>query len=124
MSERTGQSVASISRLDSDQFGVRVARAIDVAEGNVSELVEWCTFHQVRLLVARSRQIPAVQAMEARGFRLMDTLVYYQFPLAEKPIPSGTGTGRVRLCTEEDYDTIVRIALESFKDYFTIWRTK
>jgi GNAT superfamily N-acetyltransferase len=117
MSEGTGQSVASISRVDSEQFGVLVARAIGVTEERVPKLVEWCTARQVRLLVARSRQIRAVQAMEARGFRLMDVLVYYQFPLDEKPIPAPIGAANVRPYRDEDHDAIVRIALASFRDY-------
>ena len=117
MREPTGQAVASISQLDSDQFGVCVARAIHVTEGCIPELVEWCAAQQVRLLVARSRQIKAVQAMEARGFRLMDTLVYYQFPLDEKPIPVPIGAAKVRPYRDEDHDAIAAVALVSFKDY-------
>jgi GNAT superfamily N-acetyltransferase len=117
MNERTDQSVASISRVDSEHFGVLVARAIDVTKERIPELVEWCAARQVRLLVARSRQIRAVQAMEERGFRLMDVLVYYQFPLDEKPIPAPIGAACVRPCRDEDHDAIARIALASFKDY-------
>jgi len=117
MTEGMSQAVARVSRVDSEQFGCRVGRATGVEEGGVPELIEWCADHRVRLLVARSRQIRAVQALEARDFKLMDVLVYYQFPLVEKPIPSQSSTAQVRPCRTEDHETIAGIALESFKDY-------
>lgn len=112
------ETAASFSQIDSERFGVRVARA-QIDRENLSRVLEFCAAEKIDLLIARSstRDILAPQNMEANGFQLMDTLLYYQFDLRKRVIPEDTGQLPVRELRPEDKDHVRNVANEAFKGY-------
>lgn len=109
---------ATFSRLDSDRFGVRAARA-HVVEDNLSHVLEFCAAECIELLIARcgADDLAAAQAMESHGFLLMDTLVYYGFDLSKKAIPADNRRFPIRRFRSEDGDPISKVAAAAFRGY-------
>lgn len=118
MTIRDADSV-SFSQIDSERFGVRVARA-QVKENSFQQVLEFCASEKVELLIARAstRDLAIVQKMEAAGFQLMDTLVYYSFDLEKRVVPNQTSAVHVRSFRADDTGQIEKIAAEAFAGYY------
>lgn len=115
-----GQSEgAYLSEVDSDRFGVRIARTGNLTPERLDEVLQFCRSRQVRMLIARcsSREIVLVQELERLGFHLMDTLLYYTFDLKKKTVPADTGKAEIRFVQPGEEEQIKAIARESFKGY-------
>jgi ribosomal protein S18 acetylase RimI-like enzyme len=105
-----------LSPLDEQRFGVRTARIEDVESAEVPGILEFSRREGVQLLVARCsvEQVAAAQAMEDVGFRLMDTVVYYERTLGGSPaVPAGV----VRPITSGEQSDVEALARVSFKNY-------
>jgi GNAT superfamily N-acetyltransferase len=109
---------AVFSQLDSERFGIRAARA-QVAGKTLSRSLDFCAAEKIDLLIARctTNDLIAVQDMEAHGFLLMDTLVYYGFDLSRKSIPEDTRGFLVRQFQSGDKDQVRMVAAEAFRGY-------
>jgi GNAT superfamily N-acetyltransferase len=109
---------ASFSLLDSERFGVRTARAHVVPE-NLPRVLDFCAVEKIDFLIARcaTSDLVAAQNMEAHGFLLMDTLLYYAFDLSKKQVSEDTGEFPVRTLRPEDKDQIRTIAAAAFRGY-------
>jgi ribosomal protein S18 acetylase RimI-like enzyme len=109
---------AVFSQLDSERFGVRAARAQVTAE-TLSRALDFCAAEKIDLLITRctTNDLVAVQNMEAHGFLLMDTLVYYGFDLSRKSIPQDTRGFFVRQLQAEDKDQVRMVAVQAFRGY-------
>lgn len=118
MASVTELQTAAFSQIDSDRFGVRIARAQVVPE-NLPRLLEFCAAEKIDLLIARcsTNDLLAAQEMETHGFLLMDTLVYYGFDLLKRRISENNGTLLVRTLRPEDKDQVRYVAKEAFKGY-------
>lgn len=110
--------VASFSSLDSERFGIRVARARITSE-TLLLVLEYCKAERIELLIARlaAGDLDTAQKAEARGFFLTDTLVYYKFDLATKKVPVDASDVLVRLFRPEDTERVRRIGTAAFKGY-------
>jgi GNAT superfamily N-acetyltransferase len=110
--------VAAISPLDSERFGVRAARSHVVAE-TLPRVLDFCATERIDLLIARcsAADVALAQSMEAHGFALMDTLVYYAFDLFRKAIPDDPGGFLVRSIRPDDKEKVRNIALCAFRGY-------
>lgn len=108
-----------LSQLDEARFGFRTARALNVREADLPHIHQFCQEHDIRFCIVRCamEELGAAQALEDTGFRLMDTLVYYQRDLHRTPIPSDTGHILIRPASAEDSAAIVAVAIESFQGY-------
>jgi GNAT superfamily N-acetyltransferase len=108
----------SSSQLDSERFGIRVARA-RITSRNLCDVLDYCEEERVDLLIARcaTTEIAAVQKAEARGFLLTDTLLYYQFDLRKRAIPQQASKFLVRSFESGDEDRIRKIAVAAFNGY-------
>ncbi len=117
MSETSGNP-ALLSPLDEARFGIRTARAMDLREAAIGQVLDFCRLEQVRLLIARcpTRDLPAAQAMERNGFLLMDTLVYFRRDLLKQPLPERAGIP-IRPALVEDVDAVGEIARQAFRGY-------
>ena len=82
-------SQAQLSDLDTAHFGVRIARVQLTDESSLEQAQAYCRDNAVAMLIARcsTENIATINAAEAAGFRLMDTLVYYW----QKPEPKEVG---------------------------------
>ena len=109
---------ASFSQLDSERFGIRVARAQVVAEG-LTRVLDYCTAENIDLLIARcaTGDVVAAQTMERHGFLLTDTLLYYGFDLLRKSIPDYVREFVFRPIQPGDQEPVQLIASEAFKGY-------
>jgi len=110
--------VAAFSRLDSDRFGIRAARAHIVPE-TLARVLDFCAAEKIDLLVARcaTGDLMAAQSMERLGFQLMDTLVYYRFDLSRRQIPEDKSGFLVRRLRQDDNERVRAIASAAFKGY-------
>jgi GNAT superfamily N-acetyltransferase len=118
MADVTDRETIGFSEIDSERFGVRVARA-HVVSDRLSRVLDFCAAERIDLLVARCRtnDFEAAQGMESKGFLLMDTLVYYSFDLTKKAIPEDPCQVRVRRLLPGDADEIPKVASAAFKGY-------
>jgi hypothetical protein len=102
------------SAIDKDRFGIESARASSVTLDTIEPILEFCNKHQVRFLIARCDvdDIKAAQAMEAKGFLLMDTLLHYRcglvptFLINRKPM--------IRFLRPGEEETVRAIAIRAF----------
>lgn len=111
-----------ISKLDSDRFGMNVAKAVNFSLSDLDKIYSFCDTNQVKLLIARvsSDDISIAQKLEDDDYRLMDTLVYYKFDYAKKPSPQNTVSYRVENISgiNEYAPKISEIAGQAFHGYF------
>src|SRR6266576_563962 len=117
-SNSAGEAVV-FSEVDSERCGVRVARASVVRE-NISQVLVFCATEQINLLIARctTKDLPIAQQMEALGFLLMDTLVYYSFDLMKRAIPDDASPANVRKFGLDDKPQVETVAAAAFQGYF------
>jgi GNAT superfamily N-acetyltransferase len=108
----------SFSEVDSERFGVRVARA-HVKQQSLQQVLDFCAAERINLLIARcsTKELHTAQKMESLGFLLMDTLVYYSFDLVKRAIPDDSPRAHVRKSVPEDKGQIETVATAAFKGY-------
>lgn len=112
----------SLSAVDSDRFGVRIARAVIITSPDLSAALDFCRAQAVQMLITRCpvAAIGTVQAMEGAGFRLMDTLLYFQRDLARDPLPTDAANAvTLRAANADDADTLASIARRAFAGYLS-----
>lgn len=111
-------AAVELAPLESERFGIAVARTAHISRENLHEVLRFCRDHQVAMLIARvpAAELATVQALESEGFQLMDTLVRYEIELnSPKLTPAGTLIRPMEPGEDED---VIRIARESFARYF------
>lgn len=110
----------ALSTLDKMRFGVVTAIASGVKLENLAHINMFCREHAVEMLIARvaADHLDAVQAMEADGYRLMDTLVYYAFKYGKKPVPQDESPYTLRLAAPADRERVAPVAAHSFQGYY------
>jgi hypothetical protein len=108
----------ALSPLDTSRFGVRTARADALTADGLSSALDFCHSQDVELLIGRCtvENAATVHMLEAAGFLLMDTLVYYQRNLASSSV-SDSGDDRIRLLRTGEAEQVEAIARECFSDY-------
>jgi GNAT superfamily N-acetyltransferase len=109
----------ALSEIDSERFGVRIARA-NAASGQLASILDFCAAEKIDMLIARcaASDLAAAQSMEEMGFLLMDTLVYYSFDLTKKTIPEDACEFLVRRLQSGDQAEVRKVASAAFKGYF------
>jgi GNAT superfamily N-acetyltransferase len=108
------------SAIDTERFGVPIARSPLVAAADVDGVLNYCSEHGIAMAIVRcsTSDLAAVQRLERHGFRLMDTLVYYASDLLKRPIPNDVGQVPVRPVSPGEEDTVRNIAAVAFGGYF------
>lgn len=109
-----------LSPIDEKRFGFPTARANDVTLEQLHLVLQFCREHNVELLIARTpaADTNTAQAMEAEGFLLMDTLVYYSKPLNDHPLIEHTQGVLPRSIQPGEEDGVKRVAQAAFQGYF------
>ncbi|RJP23502.1 MAG: GNAT family N-acetyltransferase [Candidatus Abyssobacteria bacterium SURF_5] len=110
----------ALSAIDEQRFGFRVARASNVTAEDLHSILDFCHKKEIVLLIARcaTSELRAAQTMEAQGFLLMDTLMYYQRKSSPDQIPSNVaGDIVVRPFEAGEEDAVAEIAAKSFEGY-------
>jgi GNAT superfamily N-acetyltransferase len=113
-----GERIA-LSEVDSERFGIRVARA-NVTLESLDQALDSCAAQQINLLIARcsTKELGTAQKMETLGFLVMDTLVYYTFDLDKRTIPEDSARAQVRKFVPDDKVQIQKVAAAAFKGYY------
>lgn len=108
-----------ISEIDEKRFGIKVAKTDNMALHDIPSIMSFCKENKVRLLLARcsTRELPLVQALENKGFLLMDTLLYYFCNLRKNPPPEYASEIKIRPCKFGEEEIIKSIAAEAFDGY-------
>jgi GNAT superfamily N-acetyltransferase len=101
---------AVLSPLDSERFGIVVARAARVAAGDVAALLAYCEEREVELLIARcdGADVAATKALTAAGLNAVEAQITYQAPLAPAWHPA------VREGVAADRDAVAELARSGF----------
>jgi ribosomal protein S18 acetylase RimI-like enzyme len=112
------ESGVRLSPLDTNRFGIVVARADGVKRDQVDEVFDFCDSHQVRLLICRCsvEDVATTHALSAAGCELMDTLVYYERDLVKSPVAGEIGAA-IQPWERGDTDQVEAIARECFRQY-------
>jgi hypothetical protein len=118
----TNPSPASLSKIDEERFGIRVAKAPEVSQDTFQSIMDFCHENDVELLIARclSSDPSSVQTMGQNGFLLMDTTLYSKLDLMTVPSPQAPkdpGGFVVRSVRAGEEDTVRNLSAECFKGY-------
>ncbi len=108
-----------LSAIDENRFGVRTARVANVRLDQLDSIDSFCKANQVKMLIARCYvyELPTAQAMQERGYSLMDTLIYYTRRLASAPIAEYSSGIVVRPVEPEEAETIAKLTSQIFRNY-------
>lgn len=111
----------AISEVDSDRFGLVYVRATDVAKPNIADALAFCRRHGAGVCVARcdAGDFPAMEALEDEGFRLKDTLLYYEATLTRVAIPEPRLEVPIRTVKAGEGEAVGSLAKAAFADYFS-----
>jgi GNAT superfamily N-acetyltransferase len=102
---------ATLSPLDTERFGVVVARADEVTAAALPALVEFCERHQVEMVIARcdGGDLAAAKAMTAAGLRALEFQIVFKGPLRPRRDPA------IREGTPADRDAVAGLAAIGFE---------
>jgi GNAT superfamily N-acetyltransferase len=111
----------SISELDTRRFGTPCVRAQDLTSADLAATLDYCRRQSAGVCVARcaTGDFATIHAVEDEGFRLMDTLVYYQARLGDAPIPVRGTALPIRPARPDESGAVGLLAEAAFKDYFS-----
>lgn len=111
----------SISQPDSMRFGFICVRANGLAARDVAQSLAYCRQHNARVLFARcdTGDYDTIEALEALGFLLKDTLVYYESALDGSRLRSGKSATAIRVAVTSESEKVGGVAKEAFSDYFS-----
>ena len=116
---RSAPEILELNALETARFGIVAARVRD-AGATPEEIGAAARVMGVQMATARVDvgHLPRVHALEAAGYRLMDTLVYYGRSLDALPsrvtLPAGT---ELRLASPDDVAAVGMVARAAFADY-------
>lgn len=113
-----GRPLLVISALDTERFGVRVAKS-EPAAAEVEEAVRLARAEGVDVVFFRTptEDIVAAHAVETRGGRLMDTLVAYERALSLLPDEAAAADVEIAEAGPVDGSVVADLAREAFRGY-------
>jgi len=111
----------AISEPDTRRFGMPYVRAKNLTAGDLAAVLDYCRRHDAGICVARcsTGDFAAAHALEAAGFRLMDTLVYYRLELKGAAIPERALALPIRTARPAESAAVGRLAAAAFASYFS-----
>lgn len=108
-----------LSDIDEKRFGVRTAKAHRVTAETLGFILDFCRKNSVIFLIARcdASEMKIVQAMEAEGFFLTDTLLYYKCDLQTRPVSVASQGVSIRPLRTGEAEIVRLLASEAFHGY-------
>jgi len=105
--------IASISPLDSERFGIVVARADDVVGSAVPALLSFVREHDVEMVIARCEGADqdAARALVDAGMDLLESQITYRGPVEPQ-----AHEDRIREAVPEDADAVAELARTGFEN--------
>lgn len=109
--------LARYSDVDTRRFGKRIYRAHLQQLADVQALENQSRVERIDMIIARCPVTDArlAQALEASGYRLMDTLVHYAGPTSA--FENATWPHSIRQATADDRDELANVASDAFSHY-------
>jgi RimJ/RimL family protein N-acetyltransferase len=116
----TRQPVVALSPLDEERFGMRTGRVFVPAAEDLPQIMDECCRQEIVMLVARcpADDFRAIQAMERKGFLLMETSMRYDRNLLRRPIAPDDAKALLRPFRRGEEEEVMEIARATFGDYF------
>lgn len=114
------------SPLESERFNIKAGKLSIVLEQDVEKILPELNVQGMNFLSVRvdCENIGLVQKLEAKGFFLTDTLVYYKKKISDKAkVPLAEAPYIIREATQSDFDGILKVAEKSFKGYIGHYHT-
>jgi GNAT superfamily N-acetyltransferase len=111
----------AISEVDTDRFGLVYIRATNIAKSDIAEALAYCRRHGAGVCVARcdASDFATMEALEDEGFRLKDTLLYYEATLTRSAIPEPRLAIPIRALRAGEAEAVGVLARAAFADYFS-----
>jgi len=109
-----------LSEIDERRFGIKSARVDNLSLADIDPVEVFCQANQVKFLAARCRTdaVQLAQSLEARGYRLMDTLVYFKRNLTvDPPPPPSNDLTVIREARTDEALKVKAIAAKAFRGY-------
>lgn len=112
------QTSISHSTVDSERFGLRAARAFLHQADDFSRINAFFQSEQVDFLILRcdTNALDVVHFLEKKDFLLMDTLLYFSFPLLEDKLPPRVDE-TISPISPESQIALVKVAQDAFQGY-------
>lgn len=109
-----------LNELETARFGIVAARVTD-ARASMAEIDAAARAKGVQMMTTRVDvgDLARVHALEEAGYRLMDTLVYYERDIDGMADPTASPPGELlRPATPADADAVAEVARSAFAGYF------
>ena len=109
-----------VSAIDTERFGITIARTQVSSSDNLHDAIRFCEENDVSMLIARCPvdETQIAQDMEAEGFRIMDTLVYYSRDLEGMFPTEVTGDIAIRTMRDGEEKQLQDVAARAFRGYY------
>lgn len=111
----------AFSALDSERFGVRIARANPGLQSDAADCARWCRGHAIDMLIARCAvdALSTAKALTDGSAYLTDTLLIFRAKSAESAGAGSAGAGEVliRPAHVSDAPAVAAIAAACFANY-------
>ncbi|HET7443402.1 MAG TPA: GNAT family N-acetyltransferase [Solirubrobacterales bacterium] len=106
-----GSPVATLSPLDSERFGIVVARADSVTAEALPQLLEFCAEHEVEMVIARcdGADVAAAKALTAAGMTALESQLIYRGSLRPRR------DAAIRAGQPEDREAVAALAEAGFE---------
>lgn len=110
--------VVRLSAIDSERFGITVARAEDLSAENVQEILGWCETEHVDLVIARcpADDVAAIQAMGQAGFFFTGGDIHYRGALHSIALAQSV-SAHVRILRPEERTDVAELAAAAFSRF-------
>ena len=108
-----------LSKLDTQRFGVPVARVDELVHEELDRVLEFCATRHVDLLIARCRDDDplTIAALQRCGFEWLDTLTYWLRDGQRELPPQGPMTDRIYPLQPGEADLVRQVARQAFQGY-------
>lgn len=105
----------NLSTLDTEHFGVRIARARADSFVNAKEIDRWCLENSIDMVIVRcgADEGKTIDNLCGQGFTQFDVLVWYKKEITE----SFATSSFIRQATKDDATAIENIARRAFTNY-------
>lgn len=112
----------NLSSLDKERFGFNIAKVSVEAGDSINNIIRDCLDQQVDMLIARcpAEEIHLVQQLEAEGFFLTDTLVYFQNKKPETFVSTSLQLAAPytwSLASADDSQAVGQVAAKAFANF-------
>jgi GNAT superfamily N-acetyltransferase len=111
--------IVELSKIDQDRFGIKTAKTKQINSLNLEDILAFCIANDVKLLISRLpvSDIKSIHTLEASGFHLMQTLLYFRFDLINSPLPETKSKVIIREVKPGEESKVAQVARKSFTGY-------